>query len=226
MKPKDFKTLYTWEERRVHIHDGVLHIPTCLPSYEDFAFPGWKTVFQNQNPVNVEFCSGNGMWIVEKAQEFPNINWVAVDLDFGRIRMIWAKKKNLNLDNLFIVFGDANIAAKHYFPKNSVENVFINFPDPWPKTAHAKNRLMKNEFMEDVLEVMMDGALFTLVTDDTDYSERAIKVLTQFDCLKSLFENSYFTLELPGYGSSYFEELWRSKGKSIRYHQFEKQPLK
>lgn len=226
MKPKDLKSLYTWEERRVYIDDGVLHIPSFLPNYQDFIFPGWEAIFGNQNLVNVEFCSGNGIWIINKAMAFPHINWVAVDLDFDRVRKIWAKKKNMKIDNLFIVSGDANLAAKYYFPKNSIENVYINFPDPWPKNTHAKKRLIHNEFVRDVAAVMVEGAVFTLATDDIDYSNRAIDVLCKFDNLKSIYEKPYYTLEYADYGSSYFEELWRSRGKSIRYHQFEKkQPL-
>ncbi len=222
MKPNDLKTLFSWDERKIIIDDGVFYIPSFYPSYADFAFPGWEAIFQNQNPVNVEFCSGNGAWIIQKAREFPNINWVAVDLDFGRIRKIWAKVKNYELKNLFIVCGDANLAAKYFFPKNSVANVFINFPDPWPKRRHSRKRLVQREFVQDVVECLLDGGAFTLTTDDVDYSNQAVAVLTKIGNLKSVFDNPFYTLHFPGYGSSYFEELWRSQGKTIRYHQFEK----
>lgn len=221
MKPKDLKSRYSWEERKVYIEDSVLFIPN-FSDYEAFTFPGWEGIFQNQNPVNVEFCSGNGMWIINKAQEFPLINWVAVDLDFDRVRKIWAKVRNYNLNNLFVVCGDANLAVKHYFPKNSIENVFINFPDPWPKNTHAKKRLVQREFMQGVIDCMKGGGTFTLTTDDIDYSNRAVDVLTKLDGFKSLFDQPFYTIDIPGYGSSYFEQLWRSRGKEIRYHQFTK----
>jgi tRNA (guanine-N7-)-methyltransferase len=222
MKPKDLKPRYLWRERKVYIEDSVFFIPSFYSSYEEFHFPGWEAVFQNQNPVNVECCSGNGMWIINKALESPSMNWVAVDLDFERVRKIWAKVKNNNLTNLFIVCGDANLAVKYYFPKKSVENVFINFPDPWPKNSHAKKRLMQREFVQGVMECMKEGGSFTLTTDDRTYSDRSIALLTQFQDLTSVFDQPYYTIEFPGYGSSYFEELWRSRGKEIRYHQFEK----
>jgi tRNA (guanine-N7-)-methyltransferase len=38
----------------------------------------------------------------------------------------------------------------------------------------------------------------------------------------SYLPDPYFITDYPGYGSSYFDQLWREKGKIIRYHQFQK----
>jgi len=38
--------------------------------------------------------------------------------------------------------------------------------------------------------------------------------------LIALHKGLGFTTELEDYGSSFFDELWRSKGRTIRYHQY------
>jgi tRNA (guanine-N7-)-methyltransferase len=81
MKPEDLKAPFTWNARKVMIEDRILYIPTRCETYDDFSFPGWSApdLFGNDNPVHIEYCSGNGAWIAEKAVGNPNINWVAVE---------------------------------------------------------------------------------------------------------------------------------------------------
>lgn len=227
MKPEDLKSPFSWENRRVAIQDRVLYIPEYYSNYQEFTFPAWEdpVLFGNQNPVNVEYCSGNGTWIAEKAKENPHLNWVAVEKRFVRARKIWSKIKNFGLSNLFVICGEAAKATHYYFPDESIHEVFINFPDPWPKLRHAKHRLIQPSFINEIWRVLKKGHQWTFVTDDPDYSNLLIEEVLPFSGLKSLYPDPYFITEMPGYGTSYFEELWREKGKIIRYHRFEKKEL-
>lgn len=220
MKPKQLKYPYLEGEKRIFIHDGILHVPDFFVDLKSFNFPAWKEIFGNDNPVFVEYCSGNGAWIAEKAAASPHLNFVAVEKNFKRVRKIWSKKQNNQLDNLFIVDGEAFAVTDHYFPGESVAGVFINFPDPWPKKKHAKNRLIRDDFIRLLGKVMQEGAELIFVTDDPDYSEIALDVLVHH--LIPLDPEPHFITALDNYGTSYFETLWRDKGKTIRYHRFKR----
>lgn len=224
MKPKSLKSPFTWENRTVLIHDRVWYVPGYYDRYEEFVFPGWEhsDLFGNSQPVHVEYCSGNGAWIVAKAQQHPEFNWVAVEKKFERVRKIWSKIKNLSLNNLVVVCGEAMTATKNYFPDSSISGVYINFPDPWPKTRHAKYRLIQHSFVEQLERILVSNACLTLVTDDIPYSEEMIEVLGSATGFTSQFPSPYYVNEYDHYGTSYFEELWRSQGKEIRYHCFQK----
>ena len=104
MKAKDLKPPFDWNSRRVLIHDRIWYSPLRHENEEEFSFPGWNSpeLFENDNPVHVEYCSGNGAWIVDKAVNFPEVNWVAVEMKFPRVSKIWAKIKTLNLKNLIV----------------------------------------------------------------------------------------------------------------------------
>ncbi len=224
MKPSDLKAPFAWNARRVLIHDRILYVPTRCDTYEDFSFPGLKdpALFGNENPIQIEYCSGNGAWIAAKAHANPDINWIAVEKKFTRVRKIWSKVNNLNLKNLISICGEAYNATWRYLPDASFANAYINFPDPWPKTRHAKNRLIHPGFVHEIWRVLGLGGSFTLVTDDPDYSTRMIKEMKQHPGFVATHPDPYFITELPNYGSSYFEQLWREKGKIIRFHQFHK----
>jgi tRNA (guanine-N7-)-methyltransferase len=223
MKAKDFRWPYTWEERRPLIFDRVLCVPEYYDKHGEWTFPGWEdpSLFGNQNPVHIEYCSGNGDWIAAKAQANPQQNWVAVEIQFERVRKIWAKVKKSNLPNLFIVFGNAFPFTQYYLPANSVDSIYINFPDPWPKNKHAKNRILQNPFVADLARVVKKGGSATFATDDPPYSEQMSTEMLKHEAWQAVFPKPYYVTQWPNYGTSYFEQLWLQKGKGIRYLQFE-----
>lgn len=222
MKPKQLKYPFPWEERRVLLQGGILYVPDYMQDYRMFSFPDWQDVFGNSNPIHIEYCSGNGTWIAERAQENPTQNWVAVEMKFDRVRKIWSKVQNLQLSNLFIVCGEALTATRYFFSSASVDEVYINFPDPWPKKKHAKNRLLKGSFIEELWRIFHDDGRLTLVTDDVPYSEQVIAEVLEHGGFKSDYPQPYYVDVPDCYGDSYFDSLWRELGRKIRYHQFRK----
>ncbi len=221
MRPKDLKFPYKWEERRPHLEGGVLFIPDYYENHSELVFPTWQEIFGNDKPVVIEYCTGNGTWIAEKAKD-PSCNWVAVEWRFERVRKIWSKAKNYGLSNLFIVCGDAQIFAREYLKTGSVDAVYVNFPDPWPKEKHAKNRLFQRSFIEQMARSSKPSGTVTVVTDDPVYSQQlSCAMLSTFQWAPS-FPEPFYVTSWEGYGSSYFDSLWRSKGKTIHYFQFKK----
>ncbi|KAF3362024.1 tRNA (guanine-N(7)-)-methyltransferase [Chlamydiales bacterium STE3] len=222
MKPEDLKRPFKWDARCPLLKDGVFYVPERFSDYVSFSFPDWQdaTLFGNNHPVKIEYCSGNGAWIADCSLKDPSCNWVAIEKRFDRVRKIWSKRKNLKLNNLLAVSGLGYTVTKHYFKDSSVDEIFINFPDPWPKTRHAKHRIVQPLFIQEMWRILKKNGKVTIVTDDEDYSQIIIEEMRGFDGFSSQFSAPYYKTDLPGYGTSYFEELWRSKGKLIRYHQF------
>lgn len=213
---------YTYETRRIVIHDGVLFLPDLLGREVQFDFPAWIEIFGNLHPIAIEYCSGNGAWIVEKALENPQVNFVAVEKKFDRVRKIHSRMKRMGVKNLFIVYGEGLHFTREYVKAGTVGEVYINFPDPWPKRRHWDNRIMQGAFLLEMQRILQEGGQLTFVTDDVPYSEAVLKEMRKHPDLKPLFPAPFYVHALEGYGSSYFEELWRSKGLQIRYHRFEK----
>lgn len=222
MRPKDLTSPFTWENRRVVLCDKILFVPDYYEAYQDFPPIDWRdpAIFGNEHPIHLEYCSGNGEWIAERALRYPESNWVAVEKKFTRVRKIWAKKKNLGLDNLFIVCGEAFRVSRHYFPSASMAEISINFPDPWPKTRHAKHRLIQAAFIEEIARILLPQAPFRFVTDDAAYSQIFRQEMARHPYFVSSFPLPYYRTDVMDYGDSYFDRLWRGKGKSIRFHEY------
>ncbi len=218
MKPKDLKAAFSWEERRPLIADRIFHVPHYYDKHDAFPFPGWEdpSLFGNSNPICVEYCTGNGAWITERAKRFPELNWVAVEIRYDRIRKIWSKIKNENLPNLIAVCGEAATFTKHYVSDHSIEEVYINFPDPWPKEKHEKHRLMKKPFLDELGRILKPEKQVIFVSDDPMYLESTETIFSEHPRFSMKCKRTDF----PEYGTSWFETLWRRKGKQINYLQF------
>ncbi len=217
MKPKDLAYPFSFKDRRLLVENDVFYLPNYLPSYGGFD-PQLPLHHPN---IFIEFCSGNGEWIIQKALENPSVQFFAVEKLFLRVQKIFSKRENLGIKNLFVVSGDINLFLEHFLPNKSVDTLAINFPDPWPKERHTKNRLFHKNFVAHVQRILKDRGAVFLVTDDTDFSAWVSQAMEgQFKLLKEDLKRP-----LENYGSSFFQRLWESKGKEIYYHHYTKRDL-
>jgi tRNA (guanine-N7-)-methyltransferase len=215
MKKSDLKIPFDFENRKPVLIDRLLYVPN---NYEDHLIFNEK-LFLTERDIYLEYCSGNGDWILQEAKKNPNINFIAVEKKFLRARKIWVKMHNEKVNNLLVVLSDAQTFTKYYLKDNTISKIYINFPDPWPKKKHAKNRLIQNDFIPEMKRVLIGKKNIEIVTDDENYSNQIIQNMNIH--FKSVYEDPFFEKNLE-YGKSYFKELWISKGKDIRFHKFKK----
>ncbi len=212
---KDLKIPYTWEERQPVFLERMFYIPKVYDHSNqprlNFADPA---IFGNDNPVCLEICSGNGQWIGNRALAHPEKNWVAVEMCFDRARSIWLKIHQEKIPNLYVICAEASAFIRYYAPLASVEQGFVNFPDPWPKRAHSKHRLIWAPFVQS-LQTVIRGEM-TLATDDETYHQQMV---TEF-AKAGGWEKLVFEPSDEVYGDSFFADLWKRKGKTIFYLQY------
>lgn len=224
MKPKDVKCPFRFETRRPFLQEKLFFVPSYYQEHHLFSLPPFsdERLFGNDHPIHLEYCSGNGSWIIDRALAAPRINWVAVEKDFERVRKIVSKMTNHHLKNLFVVSGEAETFTKHYLKDESLCQIYVNFPDPWPKLRHAKHRVFQIPFVKDMARVLKTNGHLMAVTDDPPYSEQMRSVLIASGDFEPIHPYPYYVTEWEGYGSSFFERLWREKGKEIRYIEMKK----
>jgi len=206
-------------KREPILHDGLIAIP-YRADLSAFSFPGWQLFFGNTNPVYIEYCSGNGTWIEEKAKNNPGINYLACEMKLVRAKKIWARAKKLEANNLRVALAEGLEFTKHYIPSSSVDRVYINFPDPWPKRRHNKNRIINPVFLTELARILKLHGTAIVVTDDQSYSEICIQTFLAEPLFEPTHPAPYYISPPIGYGTSFFEALFLSQKKTIRYHEF------
>ena len=78
-----------------------------------------------------------------------------------------------------------------YFPESSVDRIYLNFSDPWPKTRHAQRRLESEQFLRRFYPILKPGALIEFKTDNRELFDFA---LTEYD--KAGFSLVFSTYDL------------------------------
>ncbi len=138
--------------------------PRRLEEYQDFfinletkEFEGFSNIFGNENPVHIEIGAGKGDFITTLAKENPNVNYLAFEKCADVIAI--AATKAEGIPNLRFANIDAELIDR-VFPKGSVERIYLNFSDPWPKGRHRKKRLTHKTFLKKYQTILVpDGEL-------------------------------------------------------------------
>lgn len=222
MKPLNFIFPSYWDRSSPLFLDGVYFLPKPhLFSFQENYFLEFSELIfllKKDRPIICELCSGNGDWIIDQAKKNNDCFWIAVEKRLDRIKKIWSKRINHFVENLLLVYGEAFSFFNKFVSNNSFHKVFINFPDPWPKKKHIKNRIINDFFVKEVSRILVERGLLSLVTDDLDFLDYSLTFLIRD--LAPNFPKPYYTLQQESFGSSWFEVLWRNKGKQIYYTEF------
>ncbi len=116
-------------------------------------------------PLHIEIGCGKGDFITKAASLYPDINYIAVEKVSNVAVLAMEKAKAAELKNLRFIIGDfARIAP--LFPDESVERVYLNFSDPWPKSGYAKRRLTHGRFLELYKRILTKGGEIHFKTDN------------------------------------------------------------
>ncbi|MCF7931374.1 MAG: tRNA (guanosine(46)-N7)-methyltransferase TrmB [Acholeplasmataceae bacterium] len=130
-------------------------------------------------PTFLEVGSGKGLFITSLAKDNPECVYIAMEINMNICYRILEKKLALNLDNLIIILGDAENLLSYLKPQ-SIDGLYLNFSDPWPKKKHHKRRLTAPTFMEKYVQILKDQAFIQFRTDQIDLFDSSIEYMHQY----------------------------------------------
>ncbi|MBQ6613909.1 MAG: methyltransferase domain-containing protein, partial [Clostridia bacterium] len=109
-----------------------------------------QSPFDGERPIHLEIGCGKGKFACDMAAAHPDVNFYAVEkvLDV----MVSATERALACaesrpDNLRFILGDADTLCEWFAP-HSIDCIYLNFSDPWPKKGYYKRRLTYRRFLE------------------------------------------------------------------------------
>lgn len=118
--------------------------------------------------VWVELGFGGGEHLAAQAARRPDVLMLGAEPFVNGVASAVRHIHDGGLGNVRLHAGDGRelLAA---LPAGSVQQVFVLFPDPWPKTRHHKRRLINPQVIADLAGVMRPGGLLRFATDWSDY---------------------------------------------------------
>ncbi len=97
--------------------------------------------------VHMEIGCGKGRFITTLASLNPDIHYIASEMIANIIVLAAEKAHDMELENIRFVSGNVQYMAD-CIPAGSVDRIYLNFSDPWPKDRHAKRRLTHKNFLD------------------------------------------------------------------------------
>jgi len=133
-------------------------------------------LFGRTAPLVLEIGFGNGEATWRMARNEPKKNFIGVEVHRPGVGRLLNALQDHGLQNVRIACTDAVDFTRNRLPQNSLAEVRIYFPDPWPKKRHHKRRLIQTAFLDLLAEKMASGGLLHLATDWQPYAEHMLEV--------------------------------------------------
>ncbi len=206
--------------KKDYISDDIIEKYLIPVENQNLLISSQKT-FQNNNPLHVEMGCGNGHFLRTSSLNNPTNNYIGIDLQKKRIMKTISKLNRNNIQNIFVIQGEISHLLKNHFVDQSIDTAYLNFPDPWPKRRHHKNRLVKKDFL-DILHIKLkNNAIFYAVSDDKQYFFEILNYFQSDHRYQNALTVEYLN-DLDDYEISLYEEKWRKEGRTIYYLKFYK----
>ena len=125
------------------------------------------------------------------------------------------------ITNVMLIQNDVRKALPECFEEASIDELHINFPDPWPKKRHSKNRMMCESFLKDCASRLKPGGHFNFATDQDWYAYETHELFSEVDSLESVYDEGVI-LNPPGAFPSLFMLKWKEMGRTLHYQRYKK----
>jgi tRNA (guanine-N(7)-)-methyltransferase len=138
----------------------------------------WHGFFPRRQPVHLELGCGKGVFLAELAPKNPQINYMGIDL---KDAVLGPAERNIGQafhelgrepDNVVLMAQDIEQISEVMAPEDTVERIYINFCNPWPKAKHNKRRLTHPRQLEKYKAFLAkDGELWFKTDDDPLFAD-------------------------------------------------------
>ena len=203
---------------RVRNKPGALDKLASYPNYviqEPEKHKGqWQKLFTKEQPLHIEVGSGKGRFINQMALANPDINYIGIEMNKNVLVNALDHLIESDAPNLKLLHVDGRDLTE-YFAAGEIDQMYLNFSDPWPKTKHEKRRLTYKTFLKTYETILRPNGEIHFKTDNQGLFEYSLSSFSKYgmtlnqvwlDLHHSNFENNIMTE---------YEEKFSAKGQPI-----------
>lgn len=177
----------------------------------------WRSVFGNDNSVEIEIGFGKGLFLVSQGAAQPATNFLGIEIERKYVLFTASRITKRQLGNVRVACTDARWFLKERVADASVAALHVYFPDPWWKTRHRKRKLFTREFAEQCARVLMIGGKLHFITDVEAYFAESLEMLKGVAHLQALPPPP-----IDAEGRTNFERKYRLEGRAIHRALYER----
>ena len=179
----------------------------------------WTAVFDREAPLIIEIGFGGGHFLVDLAQRRPLANVLGVEISLPALDKAQRKVQTAALSNVRVLQSDARYLLQALCAPESIAEVYINFPDPWPKARQLHRRLINGEFLHLLATRMVPGGLLDIGTDHADYALAITEALEATPYFHSRLATTFVTEDNERLRTKY-EQIGLDEGRICHYYKW------
>ncbi len=174
-----------------------------------------EVTFGRRAPVTLEIGFGNGDNLLALAANHPERNYLGVEVHRPGVGRLLLGLEEHGLTNVRIICHDAVEVLAQQIASQTLDEVLILFPDPWPKKRHHKRRLVQPPFVELVSDRLHRGGVLRFATDWQPYADAALEVLSAAPRLRNLATEGAFAARPSERNPTRFERRGERLGHGV-----------
>lgn len=171
-----------------------------------------EEVLSTLDDLYLEIGSGKGHFLVEMSKKNPTRNYLGIERNVTCAGFTAKKLVEEEITNAKLLYMDAEKALS-IMKEKSVNIIYLNFSDPWPKTRHHKRRLTSDRFTSLYKKVLKDDGVIIQKTDNLELFDFSIETFKEAG-FKIIEEDRNYMLDDEDVLTEY-EEDFRSKNLPI-----------
>ena len=173
----------------------------------------FSDAFFKAKPLRVEIGSGKGDFIIAMAKKYPDKNFLAVERVRTVAGMMAKKIVEEGLDNVKIFPNDINIIFEE-IKDESLDEIYLNFVDPWPKKRHAKRRLTFIDKLNQYYRILKVGGFVKFKSDNDGLFTYTVEEF-QNTKFKIIIVEEKYEFDEANDAMSEYERKFRELGQNI-----------
>ena len=138
----------------------------------------WHDLFNNHNKIYLELGTGRGDFIINMAKQYPNINFIAVELNSSQLATASLKLQKEKLSNLKLINDDARNITKIF--GKEIDTIYLTFSEPWPKKRDEKNRFTHESYLKLYDQIFKKDKHIILKTDNKGLFAYSLESLSNY----------------------------------------------
>ena len=205
---------------RQHVNPLSNKYQTAIPALD------WPTILrQPEQPLHIDIGCAKGQFLMQMAEQQPNWNFLGLEIRLPLVEAALRQRDALGLQNLHFLFCNANtslVELLNSFMPNPLQQVSIQFPDPWFKKRHQKRRVVQPELVQCLADFLPSSGRVVLQSDVQVVAQEMCDRFAEHDAFQRSAAD--WLVESPFPAQTDREQLTLEKGLPVYRAIFVKRP--
>jgi tRNA (guanine-N7-)-methyltransferase len=183
----------------------------------------WREQFVNNNPIYLELGCGKGTFIAVHGSENEDINYIAIDIKDEVLVLAKRnieeayKENNKEINNLKLMAQEIGLIEEVFDEKDTVDRIYINFCNPWPKDRHKKRRLTYTRQLEQYKNFLSEEGDIYFKTDDDDLFDESLEYFKEAGFVIDYITYDLHNSDFIGNVQTEHEKMFTAQGIKIKF---------